>query len=569
MTRSIGDIASSGINISEQQLKNAGQNIANVDSKEYKKQVIEQSATTDSKGITSGVNLFAVKRMYDKFAESELRYNSSDLGRSNAGLKSLQDTDNLIANAGNLVTKALNGFFKATAELSDNPTNLGYRNSVLVNARNLAAAVQSFKADLTDKYNLLDEEIEDSLQEVNKITASLAALKLSSSSNADLDRKDKLLADLSRIVKIHVVENKGSSPNSFNLLLNEGNLLYFNSKSFKLGTKQGVTVDGDKHITLAGKPINIKNFGGKLQGLLDIKDNIISPLLKNLDLFALGATSAINEIHRQSFGLDGSTGNLLFNDLSTIDAVANRAFNYKSNTSSARINKITVTDHTKINNDYYELKVVDAKEEKFMLSARDKGVSLMFSGRESLDQTERFGFKIIFKNDDYNSLKDNDKFLIKPIAGSAGNIKVKLDDLAKLAVGSFMDIKSDKPKEKLYVQQVDRSGKDFADLVPNGTKFKLTAVADSNFSGDVTHLKLTAIKPNGSKITDMIRIEEANGFGQYQSEKFGITFALNKPITLNSEFNFKVDFGRGSTLLTKYIVMYLCRKLSFLPPRRT
>jgi flagellar hook-associated protein 1 FlgK len=80
------------------------------------------------------------------------------------------------------------------------------------------------------------------------------------------------------------------------------------------------------------RPLSIDSLisNGRLRSLLDLRDTTVKDLQQSFDRMAATLATAVNQLHRQGFGLDGSTGRDLFNAL----AVATRAVSANQGTAS-------------------------------------------------------------------------------------------------------------------------------------------------------------------------------------------------------------------------------------------
>src|SRR5690606_29347771 len=71
--------------------------------------------------------------------------------------------------------------------------------------------------------------------------------------------------------------------------------------------------------------VAVNTTSGKLRGVLDARDQALPELIAKLDSFATGIINGVNSIHRQGYGLDGSTGLDFFTGTGASDIALNAA----------------------------------------------------------------------------------------------------------------------------------------------------------------------------------------------------------------------------------------------------
>src|SRR5262249_20302868 len=82
------------------------------------------------------------------------------------------------------------------------------------------------------------------------------------------------------------------------------------ARSFNLSTQ--LDVSGVQHIFSQGNDITSKITGGKLAGLIQVRDQKIPGVVSQLDTLAAGFANAVNTAHQAGFDLNGNPGGNLF-----------------------------------------------------------------------------------------------------------------------------------------------------------------------------------------------------------------------------------------------------------------
>lgn len=100
----------------------------------------------------------------------------------------------------------------------------------------------------------------------------------------------------------------------------------FNYDGRQFVRQENVVADAVPGATILLKGQGVANLdlhptitGGKINALLELRDNSIQTLREDFNEMAYRLVSEVNEVHRKGFGLDGETGRNFFNAISTDD----------------------------------------------------------------------------------------------------------------------------------------------------------------------------------------------------------------------------------------------------------
>ncbi len=113
------------------------------------------------------------------------------------------------------------------------------------------------------------------------------------------------------VVDVYVVDVSAiQSDNGLTLTTSNGTALVAGTRSFDFSTQ--LDISGVQHIFSQGNDITGKLTGGKLAGLIQVRDQKIPGLISQLDSLASGFATAVNTAHRGGFDLDGTAGGDFF-----------------------------------------------------------------------------------------------------------------------------------------------------------------------------------------------------------------------------------------------------------------
>lgn len=323
------DIGKGGLFASQKGIDVAGHNIANVNTPGYSRQRavmatgLPLSATPGQVG--TGVTVQEVIRIHDQYIETELRSETSGLGRWEAEKGVLERLEMLVEGYG--LDSVMGEFWNAWEDLSNNPAGQAERVVLLSRSEQLAQGIQGLYDDVTTlEEEEMGEMISGTVSEINLLTSEIADLNQTilgtegngQNANDSRDRRDALLRDLASLVDINVVEGNDGMVNVF---LGGGRALVQSNEAMTLGTETNPVTHltdviylgkGDDHID-----ITAEIEGGKLKGLRP--DSIFGEFLDRLNALAETLITRVNALHSQGYGLDGTTGRAFFSGSSAAD----------------------------------------------------------------------------------------------------------------------------------------------------------------------------------------------------------------------------------------------------------
>ena len=162
-----------------------------------------------------------------------------------------------------------------------------------------------------DEINLLSQGI----AELNQVIIE-ASGSVSGSPNDLLDQRDQLINELSALVSVSVVEESSGAHNVF---IGNGQALVVGTTNAVLGTSPNVTDTTRLEVTYGSGGSNISSqiTGGKLGGLLSVRQDVIDPARAEIDDLAAGVVETVNAQHTVGITLDGNAGGNFFEPAGT------------------------------------------------------------------------------------------------------------------------------------------------------------------------------------------------------------------------------------------------------------
>ncbi|MBF0343041.1 MAG: flagellar hook-associated protein FlgK [Nitrospirae bacterium] len=311
------DIARSAVTTSRTALEVTGNNIANVNSPNYSRQdailEIASPIMTSHGELGRGVNIADIKRRYDKFIEAQLMYEKSNLGKTSV----MEDTYSKIEDALNEQTGVGLGtiiadIFNAWQEVSTNPGASAQRNLLLTKATELIDKSTEVEKRLTDLASSINKEIPTTVDKINALADTIAALngQISESeagttheANNLRDQRTGALKELSELVKFDSFEDESGR---VNVIVGQRNLV---SGIIVHPMQSNKTVDDKFNVLVGGIDVTDKVTGGRLGGLLEIKNSSQSGLpfaISNLRRIVGSITNEVNIVQSTGFGLNSS-----------------------------------------------------------------------------------------------------------------------------------------------------------------------------------------------------------------------------------------------------------------------
>lgn len=311
-------IALSGLSAEEGALEATTNNVANVNTPGYSREVPEfetaDPVVVDPLTLGSGVTLKTIESVRDPILESQIQQETQTQGQLNALVSALSQTQtNFTSTTGDIGT-AISNFFDSVNQLSTSPSDLSLRQNVLTAAGNVASAFNTAANNLSSQRTSLDQSVGQTVQQINQLTSQIAQLntQISNVQNTGedagtfIDQRTQLIDQLSSLIDVSTIP----TDNTLTLTTASGTPLVVGQTSFQLTTQ--LDSSGTQHIFSQGSDITSTIVSGQLGGILEARDQQIPAFQTQLDTLASGFANSVNQVQTAGYDLNGNAGSNLF-----------------------------------------------------------------------------------------------------------------------------------------------------------------------------------------------------------------------------------------------------------------
>lgn len=329
--------ALTGLNVNRQALAVLSQNIANANTPNYSRKILDQQSNIIAGG-GYGVRVEDISRKVDQYLVRAAQQQSSIIGRAQMLDEFSQRIQVLIGKPGNLdsIDASITNFYTTLQQLAQTPESGSLRLSGVNSGVALARQVSQLATDLHDLRYEADQEIKRTVDRVNTairdlsdVNAALAFAYNSGSSQAELlDRRDALIKDIGGYLDINYYFDKTnavrvSTSNGFALvdsamyqlsytpqgsidgLINDASfqpvqVYMVDSTGKQLGQARDLVIGGTSATVTTGMT------NGSLRGLLEMRDSKIPAILEQLDQMAANLRDQFNILHNSGSSFPGA-----------------------------------------------------------------------------------------------------------------------------------------------------------------------------------------------------------------------------------------------------------------------
>ncbi len=309
-----------------------GHNVANANSPGYSRQVahLETARPTQVGNLIwgEGVTLSAIERKRAQFVDSQLRQESSGLGRWQTRAAILSRVESLLAEPSDEgLAAALDDFWAAWSELSSSPQDASLRSAVRERGRILTEMFRRTDSALARIATDVDAEIRSGADELSQRLTALADLNRrirtaegGGATASDLrDQRDLLLDELAALADVRWGEREDGTV----AVRLAGVLLVDGDQARPLEARTIAAGDGTTRVTLSVTgSAEVEIEGGSLGGLLELREETLPGLRAGVSLLAHDLAAQVNALHRTGpSGTDFFSGSSA-SDLALAPAIA-------------------------------------------------------------------------------------------------------------------------------------------------------------------------------------------------------------------------------------------------------
>jgi len=308
-------------------------NIANVNTPGYTREraVLEPSLPepTTAGQIGTGVDVRTVESARDQFLEIRISQASQNTGKQDAIVGYLSQIESTFSASDHGLQDGISRFFNSFSTLAGDPTSSSLRYGVVSAAQNMAAMFRSAAQQLTDVRDNANTAVAASVGEINGLTSTIAQLnqqivsaEIDGTEASTLrDQRSVAINQLSKSLDIHYYETEDGS---VSVSTGAGQPLVTAGFAETLNAESSPP-NGFYEVRVGTNDITSSIQGGRLGGLLDVRDRLVPAYQADLDTLAESIISQVNSV--QATGTDlqvppTSPAVNLFNPAATVAGAA-------------------------------------------------------------------------------------------------------------------------------------------------------------------------------------------------------------------------------------------------------
>ncbi|AEF85011.1 flagellar hook-associated protein FlgK [Treponema primitia ZAS-2] len=314
----------------QQALNTTGHNLSNMETEGYSRQRVEFSPfepiylpglnREETPGqIGQGTVVERIERLRDQLLDQQIVARASGEGYWTARDPYVRMMEQLYMEVGdNSMRSRMDAFWDSWQELSRHPADTAPREAVLERGKTMVDAIHDRYRGLKGLQDMVNQDIQLTVGRVNDLSKQIAGLNKEiqkvraqgDNPNDLLDRRDLLVDKLSSIIDVTV---DSRDPDEF-MVHTSGFVLVQGKIGRQFDLEQGIETEGYSRIVWGETRDEAHFRGGSLAALLDLRDNTIQSEIQNLDNMTMNFVDLVNEIHRESYGLNGTTGQEFFQE---------------------------------------------------------------------------------------------------------------------------------------------------------------------------------------------------------------------------------------------------------------
>jgi flagellar hook-associated protein 1 FlgK len=324
------EIGRRGIHAHHQGIATTGHNLDNIKTEGYSRQRVELSAfepiylpgynRAETPGqIGQGVMVERIERVRDELLDKRIVAQASGEGYWTVRDRYVREMEQFYLETGaNSVRGKMDKFWDGWQELSQHAADTEFRTAVLQRGKTLIDGIHNHFNGLKRLQTQADEDIQITVSQVNEFSRQIAALNkditrikaMGDNPNDLMDRRDLLVDKLSSLIDV-TVSNK--DPDEF-MVHTSGHVLVQGQIGRQFDMRKDIDTEGYAHIYWQDIKEEIVFTKGSLGALLELRDVTIEDEIQGLDNMTMNFTDLVNEIHRDAYGANGTTGNNFFSE---------------------------------------------------------------------------------------------------------------------------------------------------------------------------------------------------------------------------------------------------------------
>ncbi|ENM5880701.1 flagellar hook-associated protein FlgK [Vibrio metoecus] len=436
MASDLLNVGTQSVLTAQRQLNTTGHNISNVNTEGYSRQSVIQGTNMPRQygGETygMGVHVENVRRSWDQFAVKELNIASTDYSFKRDTEENLDMLSKLLSSvASKKIPENLNEWFDSVKSLADSPNDLGARKVVLEKAKLISQNLNDFHETVRLQKDIANKGLDLGVERINQLAIEIRDLqrlmmRVPGPHNDLMDKHEKLVAELSQYTKVTVTQRKNGE--GFNIHIGNGHTLVSGSEASQLKVIDGFPDTQQHRLAMvegkALKAISARDIGGKMEAILDMRDEHIPYLMDEVGRLAVSFSHEVNTLQSQGLDLRGNVGSALFTDVN-LDVIARSRVVTNSNSKADMA--VFIDDVSQLKGGEYSMQY-NGSEFVVTLPSGQQTVLPVVKGNVYVD-----GLRVEVRNPP----QVGERILVRPTRNGAAAIRLATDDATKIAAQSF------------------------------------------------------------------------------------------------------------------------------------
>lgn len=304
-------LASRSLEAQHRGLDVTGQNIANVNTPGYSKRVVDLAsvAPPDKYSAGNGAEAIGIRAMRDRLLDRRLEQELPSERREAAMSDSLSVVEAALGQPGQSIDANLGAFFNAFSSLAENPQSAVARHEVLLQGSSLASSFRSISDRLTTALRDTDTQVRAAVDDVNTLAGQIASINAlyadahANGSFPDLqDQQTQLVRKLSELIDVSAAER---SDGGVDVSFGNGRPLVIGATPYSI-TARSTPPNGLASLVAGDATVTSEITGGRLGGLLQVRDVMLPSYMKKLDTLASEIVKQVNSLHSAGFDQTGA-----------------------------------------------------------------------------------------------------------------------------------------------------------------------------------------------------------------------------------------------------------------------
>lgn len=436
MASDLLNVGTQSVLTAQRQLNTTGHNISNVNTEGYSRQSVIQGTNAPRQygGETygMGVHVENVRRSWDQFAVKELNIASTDYAFKRDTEENLDMLSKLLFSvASKKIPENLNEWFDSVKSLADSPNDLGARKVVLEKSKLISQNLNDFHETVRLQKDITNKGLALGVERINQLALEIRDLqrlmmRVPGPHNDLMDKHEKLVSELSQYTKVTVTQRKHGE--GFNIHIGNGHTLVSGTEASQLRVIDGFPDTQQHRLAMvegkALKAISARDIGGKMEAILDMRDEHIPYLMDEVGRLALSFSHEVNTLQSQGLDLRGNVGSALFTDVN-LDVIARSRVVTNSNSKADMA--VFIEDVSQLKGGEYSMQY-NGSEFVVTLPSGQQTVLPVVKGNVYVD-----GLRVEVRNPP----QVGERILVRPTRNGAAAIRLATEDATKIAAQSF------------------------------------------------------------------------------------------------------------------------------------